>query len=435
MRYFYVLFCLLFYTGGFAAEISETPLTLTDVEVQAISSSLSLKSVQVESEAVQNKVDAQQSLLYPKLSLDGTYKYITEVPSLKFPGGSSTPFGDHQNYSIGPQLTWNLLDFGALKNLASAVRALKASKDAEQKLVQRQVHLTARLTYFKIQLKAEQQRLVSESLKLAESQYKDIQNRMNAGTSNRIDLLAAHKEVLNLKLQSRQLLSDLSSDFGDLYALIGQSESPHSTDLRRLDTIEKSLLAFSKYEETSLSNNTMSSHPLIKMHTANAESLRLNSESLNANQLPKLSLFLKTSIDYPNGPILENINQNTMGLNFSMPLYEGSRSSSEAAEKQNLALVSDHRQAQARIDIFKDWKKAKEQLKGFRDQEEIHDHSVKESIERAKLVYGSYRAGRSSFLEVQNANLHALQAKVQATTNDIQILIQLAYLASLSEEP
>lgn len=117
-----------------------------------------------------------------------------------------------------------------------------------------------------------------------------------------------------------------------------------------------------------------------------------------------------------------------------MPIYEGGRSSSDAAEKQNLAVASDNRREQARIDIYRDWQKAKDQLKGLRDKREIHDDSVRESIERAKLVYGSYRAGRSSFLEVQSANLHALEAKVQATTNDVQILIQLAYLASISEE-
>ncbi len=409
-------------------------LTLIDIENQALNSSHMAKAVNAESDAAENKVDSQQSLLYPKLTLDGTYKYITEVPTLKFPGGASTPFGDHQNYSIGPQLAWNLLDFGATRKLAQGARALKTSKDAEKKIAHRQIRLTARLAYFKIQLKAEQQRLVLDSLNLAESQYNDIQNRMNAGSSNRIDLLAAHKEVLNLKLQSRQLQSDLSSDFRDLNALIGQSESSQHSDLRGLDPIHTSLQTFNKYEDVLLNEEALSQHPVVKMHSSNAESLRLISESLSANKLPKLSLFLKTSIDYPNGPILENINQNTVGLSLSAPLYEGGRSSSEASEKQNLALAVDHRREQARVDIYRDWQKAKDQLKGFREQREIHDNSVKESIERAKLVYGSYRAGRSSFLEVQSANLHALQAKVQSTTNDVQILIQLAYLASLSEE-
>ncbi|MCC6137585.1 MAG: TolC family protein [Bdellovibrionaceae bacterium] len=434
MKCFLILVPLFVYTSGALAKDNYAPLTLAAVERQALDSSFNAKTINAELEAAQNRAEAQHSLLYPKLTLEGTYKYITEVPTLKFPGGATTPFGDHQNYSIGPTITWNLLDFGSTRKLVGGAEALKASKEAEKDLINRQILLAARLAYFKIQLRAEQQRLVTDSLKLAESQHRDIQNRKNIGSSNRIDLLAAHKEVLNLKLQSRQLQSDLSSDLRDIYALIGRNESSLAPGPAGIDPIQKSLVALGKYEEAYLSDNGLSQHPLLKMHSAAAESLRLTSESFSANTLPKLSLFLKTSIDYPNGPILENINQNTVGLTLSMPIYEGGRSTSDAAEKQNLAVASDNRREQARIDIYRDWQKAKDQLKGLRDKREIHDDSVRESIERAKLVYGSYRAGRSSFLEVQSANLHALEAKVQATTNDVQILIQLAYLASISEE-
>jgi outer membrane protein TolC len=431
MKYFLILFFLFVCTNSAVANDHDAPLTLIEVERLALDSSYSAKTINAEFEASQNKAEAQRSLLYPKLSLEGTYKYITEVPTLTFPGGATSPFGDHQNYSIGPTLTWNLLDFGSTKKLAVSAEESKTSKEAQKNLTNRQLLLAARLAYFKIQLRAEQQRLVIDSLKLAESQYKDIQNRKDIGSSNRIDLLAAHKEVLNLKLQTRQLQSDFSSDLRDLYALIGQKESSLNP---KIDTIQTSLVNLNKYEDLHLNDNTLNEHPLLIMYSANAKSLRLISESFSANKLPKLSLFLRTSIDYPNGPLIENINQNTVGLTLSMPLYEGGRTSSEAAEKQNLAIASDNRREQARIDLYRDWQKAKGQLKSLHDKRVIHDDSVRESIERAKLVYGSYRAGRSSFLEVQSANLLALEAKVQATTNDVQILIQLAYLASISEE-
>ncbi len=424
---------LIIYMSGAVAKDHDARLTLAVIERQALESSFNAKTINAEIEAAQNKVETQRSLLYPKLMLEGTYKYITEVPTLKFPGGATTAFGDHQNYSIGPILTWNFLDFGSTRNLVGGAEALKTSKEAEKDLINRQILLAVRLAYFKIQLRAEQQRLVADSLKLAESQHKDIQNRKNIGSSNRIDLLAAHKEVLNLKLQSRQLQSDFSLDLRDIYALIGQNESSVVPGSIGIDSIQTSLSTLDKYEDAQFNDNVLNRHPLIKMHSAIAESLRLTSESFRANALPKLSLFLKASRDYPNGPVLENINQNTVGLTLSMPLYEGGRSSSEATERQNLAVASDNRREQTRIDIYRDWQKAKDQIKGLRDKREIHEDTVKESVERANLVYGSYRAGRLSFLEVQSANLHALEAKLQSTTNDVQILIQLAYLASISE--
>lgn len=432
-----LLILLLLHTSSlraFAKQQETSLLRLHDVELQAVNSSNSLKASHEEWLASTHKVDASNSFLFPKVSLEGTYKYISEVPTLKFPGGTSTPFGDHQNYSLGPSLSWNLLDFGAIQKLALSAESQNIAKSAEKNLIYRQTILAARISYFKIQLRTEQQRLISNSLKLAESQYRDIQNRKNAGSSNRIDLLAAHKEVLNLRLQSRQLQSDFNSELKDLFAMISKNEPEFSKDVPEFDSIQSSLLAFSKYENSQLNPQTLNNHPLIKLHSANAESLRWTSESFKANELPKLTLLLRTSIDYPNGPLLESFNQNSIGINLSMPLYERGRTSSEASEKKSLSIASEYRREQVRIDFYRDWKKAKEQLQGFRDKTEIHATSVQESDERAKLVYGSYLLGRASFLEVQSANLHTLEAKVQATMNDIQILNQLAYLASITEE-
>lgn len=409
-------------------------LSLRESEIQALENSFSKKAVNAEYDSIKNKIYSQQSLRYPKLTLEGNYKYISEIPTLNFPGGAKTAFGDNTNYSIGPALTWTLWDFGSIKNSIKGFEALLKSKDAEKNLSNRQILLNVRLAYFRVQLRIEQQKMVADSLKLAESQHRDIQNRLSAGLSNRIDLLSAHKEVLNLQIQSRQIQSDLSADLRDLYALIGQNDSLNPDLQIKVDPLTTSLSSLSKYGTNELETNNLNQHPLIKMHTANAEASRLSAESFSSNKLPKLALFAKSSIDYPNGPILDNIHQNVIGLSLSMPLFEGGKSTNEALEKQNLAIASENRREEVRTNLIRDWKKANDQLNALKDKLQIYKMAVSESDERSKLVYNSYRIGKSSFLEVQSSNLQALEAKVQSTTNDVQILIQLAYLASISEE-
>ena len=51
------------------------------------------------------------------------------------------------------------------------------------------------------------------------------------------------------------------------------------------------------------------------------------------------------------------------------------------------------------------------------------------------MTYESYQAGRSTFLEVQSANLRVLEINVASARNDAQLLIQLAILDSLSVKP
>jgi len=50
----------------------------------------------------------------------------------------------------------------------------------------------------------------------------------------------------------------------------------------------------------------------------------------------------------------------------------------------------------------------------------------------ARLTYKSYKAGTVRFLEVQTANLQALDAKIQSVSNNVQLLMQLSVLSSLS---
>ena len=431
------LLIILFSMGPFAkAVVNETTATLhlQEIEIQALSSSYQSKALDAELAAAKNKTDVVNGSLYPKLVLDASYKYINEVPSLDLPGGVKSAFGDNHNYSIGPILSWTLWDSGSIQKTLTSARALESSKEFEKKLTKKNLLLNTRIAYFKVQLKQEQLRLVTDSLKLAESQYKDIQNRVEAGASTRIDLLSAHKQVLNLKIESRQLQSDLSNEIRDLFAIAGLAQKVEFSKSIVVDSISNSLKKFSQYDNKTLAMSDLDQHPLIRVYNSNAESMRATSESFLSKRYPKITMFAKTSIEYPNGPILERFHQNTIGINVTLPIFDSGLSRAESSEKMNMALAIENRREQSRIDLYRDWEKSQDQLQGLKDKIAIYKKAVTESEEQARLVYSSYRFGRSSFLEVQTSNLHALELKVHSTANDIQILMQLAYLASISEE-
>lgn len=88
--------------------------------------------------------------------------------------------------------------------------------------------------------------------------------------------------------------------------------------------------------------------------------------------------------------------------------------------------------AQLEKDMRRDRDKAADQLSGLIAQQEINRQYVMQAEELARLVYSSYIAGRSTFLEVQTANTRALEAKIQSLRTDIQVLMQLAVLENLS---
>lgn len=419
---------------GASADDPISKLSLKGAESRALRASFGAKAIGAEMTSLQHKIKAQQALQYPRISVEGSYRYVSEIPTLSFPGGASMAFGDNRNYSFGPVLNWTLWDSGAVQNSIKGAEAQVKAKESEKQLTHRQIVLSSRLAYFRVQLRLEQKQMIADSLKLAESQHRDIANRVRAGASNRIDLLSAHKEVLNLKIQARQVEADLNGDMRDLYSLIGKGDIVDTPAGLELETIASCLVSLSKFENVSIDARSLEQHPLIRMQTASADSTRFLADSLRAGRLPKVALYAKSSLDYPNGPILDEINQNMVGLTLSMPIFEGGRSANKSAEKLKLVMAIENRREQARSEMIRDIHKANRQLRGLKQKIEFYKRLVSESEERAKLVYSAYRLGRSSFLEVQSANLQALDAKAQSATNEVQILFQLAYLASVSEE-
>ena len=175
-------------------------------------------------------------------------------------------------------------------------------------------------------------------------------------------------------------------------------------------------------------------HPAVQAFGSLAEAARRAARGARAGRWPRVLLSARTSLDYPNGPALESFHQNTVGVAASIPLFEAGRTRREAAGLDEQARAGERRRDAAREDLTRDWLKAQDQLLGLDAQQEINRQAVAESGELAKLVYDSYRGGRSTFIEVEAANLKELEARTQAAKTDSRILMQLAVLASLSEK-
>lgn len=431
-------------------------LDLKTATQQAAAHSPRLKAVTAEVESAEHRSESQFALLLPKFSVDASFRYLTEIPNLPLPTGPQLPFGDNEGYSVGGVLSWTALDFGATRKGFKSAQAQHQAKQSERKATAEQIELSTRVSYFRVQLAMEQLRLVADSLRLAQAQHKDIQNRMRAGSSSRADTLSSHKEVLSFRLQFEQLQAELGAALRELLVLTGENQNldlsrtlPKSLSERlekepldgveaatmvvTLDPISKSLKEFAELRKSS-SEFDPALHAQARVMEYNSQSLQLAADSAGANHLPKLQVSFRTSLDYPNGPELENIYQNTFIAGLSFPLFDGGRISREAAEKRSLAEAAAKRQQQVSEELMRDWRKTRDQLEALYTMREISEKSVQETQELAQLMYTGYQVGRSSFLEVQSANLRALEAKVHATRTDIQILIQLATLASLKHD-
>lgn len=429
-----------------AAVPARVSMRLAEVERDAAAHSPRLGSARAEAAASRRRAEARESVLWPRLSLEGSWRYATEVPALNL-GGRSQAFGDNESYSIGPALSWTVFDRGASrKGWRSGLAAAEAAAEEERAAGER-VLLESRLDYFRAQLAAEQVRLLADSVRLAQAQLKDIETRRKAGYASRMDALAARQQLLERLRRFRQARSDLASALRELYAAVGKTggdelsvpldaasaakppegvEPP--TAVVELEPPAETLAGFRRPRGAP-------GHPSLKAAERQAEAARLASEAAAAGLWPRLTLSGKTSLDYPNGPVLERIHQNTAAVGLSMPLFDYGKTRGEAEELRQRSQAAERLRDAAAEELDRDRRKAQDQLLGLEERLRLNREAVLEAAELSKLTYDSYKAGDRTFLEVQSANLRELEATVEAARTETELLIQLAVLDHLTEAP
>jgi outer membrane protein TolC len=426
----YLLLTLALLPLGLRAE-APFELELSKAERSALEASNLLKAGEAELAANDERNQAAYSLLWPRLALDGYDRYVTDVPEFRLsPKLPAQRFGDNNAYSVGVGASWTFWDSGNALNLYRAQGLLRESKSEELEARRRDVRLRARLSYFQAQLMAERVRLLADSLKLSESQAKDIALRLQAGASSRIDSLASKNDVIVRSGQHRAAKADLAAALRDLFALtgLGGGADPAGLDFKA-QPFESSLAALSKAESAPLNPEL----PQLKALKASAEAARRQGAAYASGHWPKLQASARASYDYPNGPVLESIQQNTFMVSANWPLFSFGQVAGQVAEQDKLAESAELRAAASASDFRRDWLKSHDRLAALKDQKALDEQSAEATAQLYTLTYSAYQNGSSSYLEVQTAELRALESKVRLASTEAQMLIELALLSSLSE--
>jgi outer membrane protein TolC len=301
-------------------------------------------------------------------------------------------------------------------------------RDEDQRTTRRQITAATRIAYAQAQIAQHELRLVEQSLQLALSQQRDIARRFRTGAASRLDFIGANREVSNYEVRLANSKAEWKATMEDLATYVG----PLNPDIE-FDPLEQSV---STVNPKNLSNPD-AAHPQLRSQEKQLQGAELQADSQAATRWPTLFLSAKTSLDYPNGPVLERIHQNTVSLGLSFPLFDWGQIGSATEQKRAEALSLRYRREQTQLDLNRDWQKAKARLEGLFEQRKSALQSVQESEEIARLSYQSYRAGQLNLLDVQTMNLKLLESRVQKARIDGQLLVQFALMRSLSgtEEP
>lgn len=404
-------------------------IQLQDIENSVLEKSNDIKSKKFEVEAAIEKRQALPSSYMPKLTLDANYKYLSVVPEIDMGPGKTLNFGDNKNYSIGPTLTLTLFDGNAKSSQQYALDKNLSSKKHGESNLRSSTLFKARFHYLNLVLLVDKRDLLLESLEVAKNQLKDVSVKKRLGAGSRLDLLTAKKEVHELESQYMEVDYNITAEKTELLKISHFEKI--GRHLNRFETFELLIKKFEHYEEQHLDEKSNSKVKSIKDL---AESLDGQARAINNSKLPRLSLVARSSYDYPNGPKLEHFNQNTIGLQLSMPLFDGGEINHLSAEKRMESQALKMRGIEEERNISESFVLIGKRIKNLKEQNKIIKQKIKETREIASLVFRSYQEGRSTFLDVERVNVKNREAKLSLSLNQHQIIFNLIQLAALAGE-
>ncbi|OGS09115.1 MAG: hypothetical protein A2270_08580 [Elusimicrobia bacterium RIFOXYA12_FULL_51_18] len=425
----------------------EFSVTLKAAEDGALSSSGRYKSARLSAEAAHAAAGASASLLYPRLALEGNLKYAESIPTIALPAvlGGPKALGDNWNYSIGPSAYWTL-DGGILRAGRDAARKTASARSAEAENARRQVLLGARAAYFGLQLALEKVYLIGEDLQLSLSQLKDIELGVKAGSRSRLDGIRSRQEVTARRRDLLRARVELSGTLRDFSFITGLPLPPgkglpldarlaardYAANARMLVRAEPYVEILPRFMSAT-DRAPGKALPGVTALSDSAGAYRAAAGGYKAERLPRLTFSARSSIDYPNGSNLYSFLQNSAGLSLSLPLFESGRLAEREKESRLNAEAADAKRDEASGEAGRDFAKALEEYNALMEEQLLNIEAVDDAQEASKLAYEAYKAGGGTWLEVESANLKALQAKTTAASADAGMLMKLALLDSLSD--
>lgn len=411
----------------------ELEIKLSQAEEKVIATSPDLKEANLVIESVIQSKNAVQKSRLPQILLEGSATYLETIAEVQA-GPLNTRLGDNENYSIGPTLTWNLWDGGVKKDLQKSLELLSEAQKTQAEGLKENLILNLRLEYLKAIISKEEMSLVEQRLKIVDLQNKDINTKRREGASSNLDLAESKRELYRYQLELENKKEALKGSVISLLHLTGELEKTQLLESQdfflrlKLDTLDDLISRLGKLAQGKLTEK----NPAVLAHKLKAESLYKEAESARSKNWPTVNFRARTSLDYPNGPRLEQFNQNTVGLTLTMPLIDWGKTNSDATSKNAQARAEEQRAKKSYEDKLKAWQTLKAEIQSLKNRLTISEQLVAESAKVTKIKTESYRSGRISFTDLETAHFKELESRFELLRIKSLIFSNYSLLASLS---
>jgi outer membrane protein len=397
------------------------PLSLLNCLNLALQQNTSILKAQNDLEASHGVVVQTRAVALPQLTASGQYKYTdpNAIESFPVPGGFTQP---NQNWNAGIQLVQSIYEGGKMIAALKAAGATKQQALAQYQTAVADTLLDVRLAYYDTLLAAQQITVHEASVNLLQRELEDQQNRLNAGTVPKFNVLRAEVAAANERPNLIQARNNYRIAKNNLSNLLGYNlprEIWENVPLNLSDALDTA--PFDVNLPDAIQQALSKRSELLALRKTE-ELQQLNIVSAKSGYKPNVSVFAGYGWYNAQFTAPVTLDHDISGWNagaqlqwdiFDGMLTRGKVTQAKALyEKSKNDLTDQSRQIELEVrTAYSDFIEAKEVLDSQEKVQEEADEALREAKSRAE-------AGTGTQLDV----LDAETALTQARTTQIQAL-------------
>lgn len=412
---------LLAYSPAYAKPIPES-LTLAQAQAIALENHPQIQAGDLKVKAAKQNVKVARSGYLPQLNGNALRVAADDnTRLLAGPGINNPTILDRGAYGVS--LSQLITDFGRTSDLIDASKLQVEAQKSRAELTRQMVVLNVTRAYYSV-LRAQALVKVAKSTQKARKAFlEQVTSLQKERMKSNLDTNLAQQGVQEaglLALQARNALDDAQTSlsealgFGDSLTITLADEgviTPYPTDIQPL------------------LDRAVEKNPEVKALRGEWEATRKKANADEKAEYPTLSaLGYAGDSPFYNSAAPVKRSYATAGLNLSIPLYSGGRISAEAKRTSYQADAA-RQELDARMHVLsRDVRAAWNNTRTAYENIEVSKNLLNNSRETLELMQARYGLGKSSIVELAQAQLNATTAEISAANARYEYFLQRALL-------
>lgn len=401
-----------------------TAVPVQDAVALALSNNYTIQAAQASRAKANEEYNASFRRLFPTLSLDSSYKYVSDVSKITMPGGPGQPakeveMGVHDTYDNGLTLSWLLFNGFAKESAVAMQKAKQTMAEAAAEKTRREIGFKTISAYYSAMALMLQEEQLQAGKTRAMIQRDKIKSLVDNGMGLKLDYLTMalavdqyDQQILSARA-SRQLAVDQLRD------LVGVSLSIQTIDPRVV---------------TPTATFVVDGFPEWQSIVAQESLVQSAKAMAGAKNYPDLSIAASTRRGKPGVNPIDNewMNYQTAGVSAQWNVWDwGARTADTTAQDQEALAVA--AQKKSLVDSLqtkyaatvRDYNTMQEQLN-------VLANSVSVAREKMAIVQEQAKSGVVSATDFRDANEELTQTEMKYRQQKILLANKAAEVAYAS---